>query len=240
MAALAFDQYETLQRDDGYLTELSSDIWLMDNHKWALWVWERFRQLSNIKRFSLIHADYHWDCVYDPHESPEIEEKLLAADLGQLKNLIVEDIWIRYDSFIVPAVKRGLFDEVHFFCKQDDGWDVGIDSDILAQCGVQQTLHAEPGGLTTRQYPSPIIFDLCLDLFNRSTMWNQGEIWPEQEILEFLATIRPLIEQALLVTVSLSFEYSGTEEDTRRLAKLVLPLIEGWRSAPFTSPGVHV
>jgi len=32
--------YQALQRDDGYLVDLGRDVWLMDNHKWALWVWE--------------------------------------------------------------------------------------------------------------------------------------------------------------------------------------------------------
>lgn len=32
-----------LQSDDEFLAELNSNVWLMDNHKWALYVWEKFR-----------------------------------------------------------------------------------------------------------------------------------------------------------------------------------------------------
>ena len=32
-----------LQNDDEFLAELSSNIWIMGNHKWALYVWEKFR-----------------------------------------------------------------------------------------------------------------------------------------------------------------------------------------------------
>jgi UPF0489 domain len=224
-----FRAYDTLRRDDDYLVELSSDIWLMDNHKWALWVWESLRQSSKINRFTLVHADYHWDGGYDFHGSPEMQEKLLVAGLDDLRNLIVEENWIRYDSFIAPAIKRGMFDEVHFFCKQNDGFDIGIGDALLEQCGTRQIFHEAAATLAAAKFPSPVIFDLCLDLFNRSTIWNKGDLWEEVEILEFLEIVRPVIERAILVTVSLSFECSGTAEDTKRLAQMVLPVIENWR-----------
>ena len=76
-----------------------------------------------------------------------------------------------------------------------------------------------------------MIFDLCLDLFNRSDKWAIGDLWTDEDIRDFLEQVRPVIERAALVTVSLSFEHSGTEADTRHLAALVLPPIVQWRSA---------
>nr|MDP2192613.1 hypothetical protein [Rhodoferax sp.] len=35
---------ESLKRDDQYCVDLAKSVWLMDNHKWALYSWESFRQ----------------------------------------------------------------------------------------------------------------------------------------------------------------------------------------------------
>lgn len=119
---------------------------------------------------------------------------------------------------------------MHFLCKQDDGSDVGIDHELLARSGTRQFIHHDPEALSKQTFSSPLIFDLCLDLFNDSDKWYQGDIWSDHDIRAFLDITRPLIQKARLVTVSLSFGYSGTEDDTRRLAKMVLPMLTQWRS----------
>ncbi|KVT57063.1 hypothetical protein [Burkholderia ubonensis] len=85
--------------------------------------------------------------------------------------------------------------------------------------------------LSQANFDAPLIFDLCLGLFDRSDQWYTGELWSDAEITTFLEQMRPVIDQALVVTVSLSFGYSGAEADTRRLTALVLPRLEQWRSA---------
>lgn len=52
-------------------------------------------------------CDYRWDGDYDLHCGAEQEQELLAADLQRPRAFIEEDEWIRYDSFIAPAVARG-------------------------------------------------------------------------------------------------------------------------------------
>lgn len=223
-------QFDTLQPDNDFYADLGSDIWLVDNHKWAFYIWNRFRQKSGISRFSLIHADYHWDGGNDFHDAPEEEHKFLNANDEQQVALVREEAWIRWDSFISPAIILGFIDEVHFYCKQDDDYDVGIDEELLSRRKTTQFIHKEIETLVSHRFSSPIIFDLCLDLFNRSDdMMYEGDIWPQNEIDGFLEATKPLIQQAKLVTVSLSFGYSGTEDDTRRLAKHVLPLLVQWR-----------
>lgn len=79
-------------------------------------------------------------------------------------------------------------------------------------------LNAPPGQVTR-----PYIFDLCLDLFNNEgTVMCKGDLWPEPEIIQALTSWSHLISDAACVTVSLSFDYSGTAEHTRYLAKLVV------------------
>ena len=107
--------------------------------------------------------------------------------------------------------------------------DDALNEEFLRACGAQQVIHAAPHSLAAAQISDPLIFDLCLDLFNRLDMWAKGDLWSDAEVLRFLATVRPLISRAELVTVSMSFNYSGTESDTRHLAGLVIPEILGCR-----------
>lgn len=229
-AVVALD-YQALERNDEYITDLGFETWLMDNHKWALWVWERHAEGAGVRKFTLAHADYHWDGCYDFFESPAEEAAMLAADLNGLHLLISEDDWIRYDSFIAPAVMRGRFDVVHFFCKQDNDWDIGVGDEVLAASGTTQILHTSAESLASIDPAYPLIFDLCLDLFNRESTTEYGsDLWPDEEIVRFLNTVQPLIESACLVTISLSFGCSGTSNDTKRLAELVVPIVLAWRA----------
>lgn len=222
-------EYGALERDDHFCIDFGQSIWLMDNHKWALFVWETFREKSG-RRFTLAHADFHWDAGYDFHCDIEKESELLGASLDAIRAFIEEEEWIRYDSFIAPAVARGMFDCLHFYCLQGDDWDVGVDEALLASTGTTQVIHETPHTFAALATDSPLIFDLCLDLFNRSERYQEGDLWSDAEVLQFMELVRPLIVEAELVTVSLSFDYSGTPEDTRHLAALVLPKIAEWRS----------
>ena len=219
---MALPDFDTLDEDDSLLADLGSGVWLMDDHRWALKVWETERACAH---YTLVHADYHWDACYDFDEQPAAEEKLLSASSEQLASIVAEGDWIRYDSFIAPAVKRGLIHTVHFFCLQDDAGDDAFDEDFLRSCGARQILHTTPGHLAQAQIEGPIIFDLCLDLFNRSDDWAQGDLWSDAEIDTFLREVAHLVIAAELVTVSMSFNYSGTAEHTRHLTRFVIPRI---------------
>jgi hypothetical protein len=212
--------FSALVEDDGYLADLGNGVWLMDDHRWALKVWEAERKSQS---YSLIHADYHWDSCYDFDGSKEMEQELMHSSPAQVAELVAKGEWIRYDSFIAPAIRRGLVHTVHFYCLQDSISDNALDSDFLAACGAKQILHSDAGSLAASHIEGSSIFDLCLDLFNRSDQWAEGELWPDTEIEQFLVVVRPLIQAAELVTISMSFNYSGTAADTRHLAEFVVP-----------------
>ena len=53
----------------------------------------------------------------------------------------------------------------------------------------------------------------------------EGDLWTDADVLKFLEAARSHILAAAVVTISLSFGYSGAEEDTRHLAQLVVPRI---------------
>lgn len=219
--------YVSLVEDDSYLANIGNGVWLMDDHRWALKVWETERTHSS---YTLVHADYHWDGCYDFHDLPEEEAQLIAAPSQRIAELVAEGEMISYDSFIAPAVKRGLIHTVHFYCLQRGPGDDALDEDFLQDCGATQIIHLDAQSLAAAKLVGPTIFDLCLDLFNRSDNWAEGALWPDTEVLAFMAMVRPLIKQAELVTVSLSFNYSGTAADTRHLAKLVLPEVLACRN----------
>lgn len=213
-----------LVKDDDYVAHIGSGVWLMDDHRWAFQVWETERSSDS---YTLIHADYHWDACYDFHGLPDEEADLIAASPKRISELTAEGELIRYDSFIAPAIRRGLVHTVHFYCLQDRG--NALDDEFLIACNAKQVIHPDAPSLAFAQIQGPMIFDLCLDLFNRSDQFAEGDLWPDAEILDFLGTVRSLIMQAELVTVSMSFDCSGTAADTRHLSKLVLPEILAFR-----------
>lgn len=218
--------FESLVEDDSYLVNLGDGVWLMDNHRWALQVWESERKCNS---YSLIHADYHWDAIYDFHDSPDEEADLIAASVERVCELVSENEWIRYDSFIAPAIKRGLIHTVHFYCLQDGPGDNALDEEFLSTCGAKQIFYTDAYSLASAHITEPKIFDLCLDLFNRSEQFAEGDLWSDTDISKFLDTVEPLIKDAEIVTVSMSFNCSGTEADTRHLSQLVLPKILEFR-----------
>jgi len=212
--------FDSLVKDDQFLTNVGEGIWLMDDHRWALKVWETERKHNS---YTLVHADYHWDACYDFHDTPEQEARLLSASPADVAELVAAGKWIKLDSFIAPAIRRGLVSTVHFYCFQDE--DEALDEDLLKSCGVKQVFHRSVESLAVAHIDGPLIFDLCLDLFNRSDQWEEGDLWSDEEISHFLEAVRPLVVESDIVTIAMSFNYSGAHADTRHLAKLVVPTL---------------
>jgi len=104
-------QIDNLIQDDDFFTQIFPDVWLMDNHKWAFYIWNKFIKESGNQKLTLVHADYHWDDINDYQDAPEEEEKLVNSDDEKLIEIVKEDSFIRYDSFICPAIIRGLVNE---------------------------------------------------------------------------------------------------------------------------------
>ena len=216
------------KKNDDYLEPLGSNVWLMDNHKWALYVWESNRLKDGL--YTLVHVDYHWDAVYDFWENPEKEKELIESSLDELKSLIKDESLIQYDSFIGPALARGLIDDIHFLCFQEDG-DEGFWQPVLDRFGCKQTIHGDSKSLNTLNVDSPLLFDFCLDVFNRSDYEYRSELWKNKEIEKLLFDCKILVQIADIVTISMSYGYSGTLEDTKALTERVVPLFIEWRNA---------
>jgi len=218
------------KNDDDYYESIGNGIWLMDNHKWSFVVWNRERNKKSI--YQLVHVDYHWDAGYDYWDSPNEEKIFLAASDREIISIVREENHIRYDSFICPAIAKGFIDEVHFYCLQgDDGGDVAIYKDFLDKYSCTQILHDSTRTLSKLEAEKPMIFDFCIDVFNKSTRWYESDIWPDDEIDRLLQDCEHLVKSAEIVTVSMSYGYSGTENDTRRLTQKVIEVFSTWREA---------
>lgn len=218
--------FEGLRPDEVYLERLHDRLWLMDNHKWAYWVWENQPRRAD-QRYALVHFDYHFDDVNDFFQEPEEVVTLRSADSAAIRSRVEEGAGIRYDSFIAPALLRGIVNHVHFFCVQEsDEEERGFDANTLRECDAQQTFYGSVEDAARANVQKPYFFDLCLDLFNRTDdLEFEGDLWDADEIRAALAAWQNLIQGAEVVTVSLSFGYSGTEQQTRELASLVVPLL---------------
>ncbi len=211
-----------------YFESIGRDIWLMDDHKWAFVVWNENRKRN--EGYLLVHVDYHWDSVYDYWDSPEEEKIFLASGDDEVMQIVKEGSYIRFDSFICPAVAKGFVDEIHFYCLQgDEQGDIAIDLDLLEKYNCSQVLHDSSQSLSAIETSKPIIFDFCIDVFNRSSDWYGSEIWPDDEIEELLMNCKPLVQRAEIVTVSMSYGYSGAEADTERLTRHVIECFLDWR-----------
>lgn len=217
--------FHILQPDNRLLVELGSDVWLMDNHKWALLAWDQLNHSVKKSPYSLLHADFHWDGLDDLADQAPHQE-FLELDTAALKRLICENTYIRYDSFIAAAIRRNLLSEVHFYCLEQEDEDIGLDLTLRTQYGVSQFIHPNVTSFADAVPKRPLIFDLCLDLFNNSNAAEyEGEIWLDEEVINFLDAVEHHIRSAEIVTVSLSFGYSGTVENTRHLASIVIPRV---------------
>ncbi|MDD3854088.1 UPF0489 family protein [Sulfurimonas sp.] len=207
------------EKNDEYFDEIYPNIWIMDNHKWALYCWEQYRVKNQIPS-TLVHIDYHWDAVNDYYEN---EDKLKNIDLDTMKNIISEEQYIRKDSFIAPAIIRKFINRVDFYCFQNNT-EVGLDSSLLTKYQVKQNIYSQIDDLVKPTGTCEIILDIDLDIFN--TIGSKfGKLWSKDKIINYINKLSPLIKKAKIITIAMSYGYTGSNEEIEYLTKLVIPLI---------------
>ena len=218
--------------DPNAIVEVSESFWLMETHKWAYYAWQASaRRRDAGMRYSLVHADYHFDGCNDFHEREDIAWLRSQPSLEDIELLIRQDSLIRFDSFIAPAIISRFLKEAHFFCLQDDV-EPGLHNASLKGCGCRQHFYHSAAELRCATIAPPIIFDLDLDLFNRSEFEEEADLWRDEEILDCLSMLRPVIDAATIVTVALSTKCCGEPSDASHLAALVLPKLCEFRGLP--------
>ncbi len=196
--------------------EISENIYLMSNHKWALYCWEMFKSDNGGIPSRLVHLDYHWDAGC--YEGDIL--KLKAMNLKELKKYIEDNRFITLDDFIAPAFLRGYIAKVDFFCFQDK-------ESLGTFCEFPFDTYKEIDILVSNVGDDEIIFDLDLDVFNKDDMKydSKGDLWDEKEIINFIEKCKPLIKQAKIITIAKSPEFTGGKEDVDYLTNLIVPMI---------------
>lgn len=221
---MKYPNVNKFELNDDYLEEIYPNVWLMDDHQWAYYVWELFGFSTPIKTpLSLIHLDFHWDGINDFLEKTDQEKVLEVKNINDIFDLVAKTSLVRKDSFIAPAVIRKIINEIHFYCFQYDN-EIGLDEAFLKEFNASQFIHKNLNTII-EQVQQNYFFDLDLDLFNRSDMWANGDLWELSEIYDFIDNCSGLIKNASLITIAMSFGYSGTYEDTRNLTGIIVPKI---------------
>jgi len=215
--------------DPSYFEKIHPNVWLMDDHRWAYFIWEQLlnRERSKAKR-ALLHLDYHWDGINDFKADSNQERLRKITDIEEIFQEVREGKRVRKDSFIAPAIIRGIINEVHFLCFQDDT-PPGLDEELIDKFNVRQFFYEDISSLLISA-PNSSLFNIDLDIFDRSDQMYEGELWPDFEILEFLDGCSELIKSSPLITIAMSFGYSGSREHTKHLARLVLPKVLEFRA----------
>ncbi|WP_162096615.1 UPF0489 family protein [Desulfotalea psychrophila] len=213
-----FDDY--IVNSDDFCKEIYPNVWLMDDHKWAFWAWISY--IDRVKTslpLSLYHIDYHWDAIND-FQCEKALSDISQAELTALFSLVSED-YISKDGFIAPAIIKRIFDEVHFYCRQK-GTEIAFSPDFLKTYNAKQYIHQEIENMCAVKKSKQYAFDLDIDVFNDSGMYLESELWSQEKRDLFFQKCRGLIENASVITIAMSFGYSGTKNDTKYLAKYVI------------------
>lgn len=215
----------TMRRSLKYFKEIYSNVWLMDNHKWAFYIWESCRLRNpNIFPSTLVHIDYHWDGINDFSNPRSVKRLINVQDSQSLLDFVTNTSFIRFDSFIAPSIIRGSVKEIHFYCLDYDN-DIALDEELLRQCHAKQFVYKNIDSLIQHVSGKSIVFDIDLDIFNKSDKWEEGNIWDENDILKFVDKCTSIIANSALVTIATSTGYSGNNKDTEYLTDLVVPRI---------------
>ena len=219
------------REDDRLCVEISPGVWLMDDHRWAFYVWAR-HALARPERLPLClaHLDAHADAVDgflpDPAAWLELANE---TDLTRLHARVAQDSDITLASFIAPALRRGWVNRVHIFGWSED--DDLLDAPLLAAAGASQQVHATMESLVGAVGDQPLLLDLDLDVFNGARTLGEGLLWPDAAIAACIDACAPLLARADIVTIARSFKFSGAPSDTVRLTALVVPLVLARRQA---------
>ncbi|HAB51865.1 MAG TPA: hypothetical protein DCE80_06800 [Ignavibacteriales bacterium] len=208
------------------IKEIIGNVWLMKDHKWAFYAWQKYKWQKRIPFLKLLHCDFHWDGINDFQDQEEINRLREIRTLKELTKLIREDVYIRKDSFIAPAIIKKIFDHVYFYCFQNDE-EPGLDQELLNCYGAKQTVVND---LSEISRLNSFAFDLDLDLFNRNDdMFYEGELWEKKEILNFIHKAEDFVRKAEIITIAISPGFSGNKKHSQYLQYLVVPEIERLR-----------
>src|SRR5256886_3991988 len=194
------------KEDDRFCGTIGPGVWLMDDHRWAFYVWAR-HALGHPEPLplSLVHIDAHADAVDGFLPDPASWAALQGeTDLARIYERVAQDSDITLASFIAPAIRRGWITEVHFFgCAEDDDL---LDAPLLAATGASQQRHETITDVVQAVDGRRLLLDIDIDVFNDADTRGQSRLWPEEEIIACIDAWTPLIQSADVITIARSLD----------------------------------
>jgi hypothetical protein len=216
-----------MKESDQYHEQIAPNLWLMSSHKWAWYGWESSCKKRPAK---LVHLDYHWDDLNDFSNPNDVVSLRSITDLEGIEALTIDSdrMLVRQDSFIAPAIIRGLVNQIHFFCLQRDDTP-GFDAQFLTNYHAHQFSYSDITDLSNAIQTGPLILDIDLDLFNRATPYFNNK----SALLQLIVSVKRIIELAEVITIAKSDlyswkvadndQYDWDETSAHYISSLVLP-----------------
>ncbi|MEK5149058.1 UPF0489 family protein [Psychrobacillus sp. FSL K6-4615] len=208
------------------------NIYLMDNHKWAFYIWELAREKSIINpNATLIHVDAHLDdCPFVLQDNPEYLE---INELSTLKEFTENHI--TYDTFIWPAFGRATIDNIiyvsDFYNEPFEEWATDFVKGrtykgLRVRSMSQFKNSVEDGQVEPYVNDNSLILNLDLDFFNEENFYGgKPKLMSDNEVFNSLTYLKEVYKWEL-ITVALSPECCGGEEASNHLLDIFVDVFD--------------
>ncbi|MDV3448807.1 UPF0489 family protein [Bacillus safensis] len=208
-------------------------IFLMDQHKWAFYIWELAREEGLIMpNATLFHVDAHLDDV--PSVLQDNPEYIDIEGLENIKSFT--DKSIQNFTFIWPAFGRETINNIIYVSdfSRSDPFEEWTRENVAGRIYEGIRVHSIEelkdsillGEVEPYVHNNSLILNLDLDFFNEEEFYDRDpKIKSDQEVMESLTYLKNLYKWDL-ITVSLSPEYCGGEEACDHLLKLFLKVFK--------------
>ncbi|WP_121615793.1 UPF0489 family protein [Virgibacillus halodenitrificans] len=208
------------------------NIYLMDNHKWAFYIWELARKKSVISpNATLIHVDAHLDdCPFVLQDNPEYLE---IKELSSLKRFTENHV--TYDTFIWPAFGRGTINNIIYVSDYPNepfqDWATNyVEGRTYEGLRLRSMPHfqkaAESGLVEPYVNDNSLILNLDLDFFNEEDFYGENpKLKTDNEVFSSLTYLKNVYNWDL-ITVALSPECCGGEEAAKHLLDIFVDVFD--------------
>lgn len=220
-------------RDENKVYFPEKKIYLMDQHKWAFYIWEIAREKGLIKpNATLFHVDAHLDdCPFVLEDNPEY------INITGYENLkAFTENHVKIDTFIWPAFGRGTINNIIYVSdflgsEPFEEWTKEyIEGRIYDGIRVNSIKQLKDSIFQREVEPylqdNSLILNLDLDFFNEEDFYSHSpKLKSDQEVIDSLTYLKNLYNWDL-ITVALSPEHCGGEEACNHLFQLFLSVFE--------------
>lgn len=205
-----------------YKNKLNS-LFIMGNHKFALYSWMLARKKYDLNNSTLLHFDYHYDYAIDSMAHDFVKKPSSKKALSQAcfdYTSVPPPNRIMHDNFIPAAIGAGLFNKCVFICKDDEPSNLyskinGRSLDLVSYASLDAYLDSTKSFSQDR-----ICLDIDLDYFNNSEKCGEVNLDDERLIVSQLCSLKHL-SGIVTTTIAVSEDFSGGVESSKKLLQYI-------------------